>query len=175
MFSLGCVLLETVVLHERGTLEHIRQNRSPDPSFHANLSTVDLWCAALRPPRSVRRSYLVQEIQSLLANDPAMRPTAKQLLHRITGYDLSESTTSKHSVFGDCCKSLFVSVAQHQADVLGKKTIIEQLHLELKRSNLRLEEQMKDCVSLIQQREAASLELAAQKAGHVHDRDVETR
>jgi serine/threonine protein kinase len=175
MFSLGCVLLETVVLHERGTLEHIRQNRSPDPSFHANLSTVSLWCAPLLPPRSVRRSYLVQEIQSLLVKDAAMRPTAKQLLLRITGYDLSGSTASKHSIFGDCCKSLFVSIAQHQADKLEKKTIIEQLHLELIKCSLRLEEQTKDCVSLIQQREAASVELAVQKAGHVYAEDVGIR
>jgi hypothetical protein len=153
MFSLGCVLLETVVLHERGTLEHIRQNRSRDPSFHANLGIVNTWCTPLRPPWSVRRSYLVQEILSLLVEDPAMRPTAKQLPVRITGYDLSESATSKHPIFGDCCKSLFVSVAQRQVDLLAHKTIIEQLHLELKRSNIRLEEQMNNCASLIQQRE----------------------
>jgi serine/threonine protein kinase len=171
MFSLGCVLLETVVLHERGTLEHIRQNRSSDPSFHANLTSVALWCTPLQHPRSVRRSCLVHEIKSLLSKDPAMRPTAEQLLLRITGYNLSELVASKHSIFGNCCKSLFVSVAQRQADTLIKNTIIEQLHFELRRSNLRLEEQMKDCTSLIQQREVARVDLAAQKASHVYNGD----
>jgi serine/threonine protein kinase len=171
MFSLGCVLLEMVVLHERGTLEHIRRNRSSDPSFHANLTSVALWCTPLQHPRSVRRSSLVHEIKSLLSKDPAMRPTAEQLLLRITGYNLSELVASKHSIFGNCCKSLFVSVAQRQADTLIKNTIIERLHFELRRSNLRLEEQMKDCTSLIQQREVARVDLAAQKASHVYNGD----
>ncbi len=37
IFSLGCVLLELVILHFTGSLEHVRQNRSNDPSYHANL------------------------------------------------------------------------------------------------------------------------------------------
>jgi serine/threonine protein kinase len=172
MFSLGCVLLEVVVLHERGTLEHIRQNRSPDPSFHANLSTVSLWCAPLWSPQSVRRSNLVQEIRSLLERDPANRPNAKQLLIRITGYDLSALTTSNQSVFGNCCKNRFVAVEQCQADALLHKTEVESLQLELKRSNLRLEEQVKDRVSLIHQLEVANAELAAQKAGLTRNENI---
>jgi serine/threonine protein kinase len=172
MFSLGCVLLEMVVLHERGTLDHIRQNRSPDPSFHGNLNTVNVWCTPLRPPWSVRRSYLVQEIRSLLKRDPAVRPTAKQLLIRVTGYDLSELTISKHSVFGDCCKNLFVTIEQYQADALLHKTELQNLQFELKRFNSKLEEQRKDLASLIHQRDAANAELVAQRVGLVYEGNI---
>jgi serine/threonine protein kinase len=161
-----------VVLHERGTLDHIRQNRSADPSFHANLGSIEVWCTPLRPPWSVRRASLVQEIKSMLVRDPAMRPTAKQLLVRVTGYDLSEMITSKHSIFGSCCRNLFISVEQHRSDALSYKTRIEQLQLNLRRSSIRLEEQEKDLLSLVQQRKAADAQLAVQKASRCYSQNV---
>jgi serine/threonine protein kinase len=164
-----------VVLHERGTLDHIRQNRSADPSFHANLGSIGVWCTPSRPPWSARRALLVQEIKAMLAKDPAMRPTAKQILVRVTGYDVAEMVTSKHSIFGSCCKSLFISVEQRRQDILVSKTKTEQLQLDLRRSNTRLKEQERDLLSLIQQRKAADAQLAAQKASCYYSENIGPR
>jgi hypothetical protein len=80
-------------------------NRSPHPSFHANLDRVDTW---LQSPNRVswlrRRAHLDVEIKSMLAQDSTMRPNAKQLLIEIVGYDVSQIITSQHSIFGACCR-----------------------------------------------------------------------
>jgi serine/threonine protein kinase len=118
MFSLGCVLLEVVILHDQGTLQHVRLTRSKDPSFHANLDRVDTWLEGPSPkPLSFRRAYLVSEIKSMLANDPEARPTAKELLIGVAGYDQAQMIQSKHSLFGDCCRSYFMSPKEKKREI----------------------------------------------------------
>jgi serine/threonine protein kinase len=136
IFSLGCVLLEIVVLHDQGMLHHMHTNRSPHPSFHANLDRVDTW---LQSPKrlswSRRRAHLVVEIKSMLAYDPAMRPNARQLLTEIVGYDLSQMTTSKHSVFGTCCRKQLMSLRERQDLVSSHEKAITELQKALFDSN----------------------------------------
>lgn len=131
MFSLGCILLEILVLHDRGTLAHIRQNRSSDPSFHANLDKLDVWCTPSTRKVPMLWSHISQEIKLLLAKDPATRSTARQALIKLTAYDISYSEdtqvsiTAKQalikftaynrtysedtqvSIFGKCCRGVF--------------------------------------------------------------------
>jgi hypothetical protein len=152
------------VLHERGTLDHIRRQRSGDPSFHANLGAVDAWCTPFRPPRSVRRSRVMQEISSMLVKDASIRPTARQLLVRTTGYDLAEVIISKHSIFGNCCKSLFISTEQREADMLSNKSKIEHLQIDLQRTRTKLDEEQQKISDLIEQCGTAEERLVKEKA-----------
>jgi serine/threonine protein kinase len=131
MFSLGCVLLEIVILHDQGTLNSVRLHRSADPAFHANLDRIDSWFPGPSPRlSSYRRAYLVSEIKSMLAHNPEVRPTAKELLIRVAGYDEAQIITSKHSLFGDCCRGHFMS-AKEKA---GYNDTIAGLRLDLQRA-----------------------------------------
>ncbi|KAF2031314.1 kinase-like protein [Setomelanomma holmii] len=105
--SLDCILLEIITLHDRGTLDHIRHNRSSDPAFHENLDQVSTWCRLSIGTTFQRRRllwYIRQEVMALLEKDPMARLTAKQLLHRCVGYDCAEADSHGASVFGDCCR-----------------------------------------------------------------------
>ncbi|KAH7400518.1 kinase-like domain-containing protein, partial [Phaeosphaeria sp. MPI-PUGE-AT-0046c] len=112
IFSLGCVLLEIIVLHDRGTLEHIRQNRSQDPSFHSNLDRVDIWCNMVNDDSRSAMFHVLREIKYMLSKDAAMRPTAHEVLTRVTGYDLADSRSDKQPIFGRCCATSLVSDRQ---------------------------------------------------------------
>ncbi|KAF2823346.1 kinase-like protein [Ophiobolus disseminans] len=127
VFSLGCILLEILVLHDRGSLEHIRQNRSPDPSFHANLDRIETWRTSLEQMKSHRRHFILQEIGFMLLREPAARPTAEQLLTRVTAYDLA--TISRLSLFGNCCKSILVTRKSHQIFERNRRDLEKQLQV----------------------------------------------
>jgi serine/threonine protein kinase len=160
IFSLGCVLLEIAVLHDQGTLQHMRLNRSADPAFQANLDRVDAWVGGRSPqPSSFRRAYLVSEIKSMLAHDPEVRPTAKELLIRVTGYDVSQMLTAKHSVFGDCCRSHFISYKEHKRDRLGYKNTIASLRADLQRARDELSEKESEIVMVVEKHTASSAQL----------------
>jgi serine/threonine protein kinase len=135
IFSLGCVLLEIVILHEQGTLRHVRLNRSADPAFHANLDRVNAWFSGpLAKPPSTRRAHLVSEITSMLARNHEVRPVAKELLIRVTGYDLAQTVPSKYSLFGDCCRGHFMSSRQmkrHTDTITRMDSDLQRAHDEL--------------------------------------------
>jgi serine/threonine protein kinase len=144
MFSLGCVLLEILVLHDQGTLRQLHLNRSSDPAFHANLDRVDVWFEGPSPKRSsTRRASLKSEIKSMLARDPQMRPRAKELFLRVTNYELAHMITAKHSVFGDCCRSNFMSLEKREREKLinHMRSDLERAHedlIEMKERNTRV-------------------------------------
>jgi serine/threonine protein kinase len=146
MFSLGCVLLEILVLHDQGTLQQLQLNHSSDPAFHANLDRVDGWFEGPSPkPSSPRRASLKSEIKSMLARDPQMRPIAKELFLRVTGYDLAQMITAKHSVFGDCCRSNFMSLEKREREKLGYTNTINHMRSDLERAKehlIEMKEQM---------------------------------
>jgi hypothetical protein len=140
MFSLGCILLEIMVLHERGTLDHIRQHRSPDPSFHANLDQREIWCSTQTQAISYRRRCLAEEVKSMLMEEPSARPTAEQLLIRVTGYDLSHMTNSKHSIFRECCRSNFSFNRDQDASIIHAKNQAQEFEEELGKLRARVVE-----------------------------------
>ncbi len=134
MFSLGCILLEILVLHQTGSLDHIRENRSLDPSFHANLDKLKIWTDGCKPQSSRKRKLMLWEIENMLSIDPEERPNAEELLCSIIGSDsVNNDTAPLDGVFGHCCKdSVFV-----REDYAGKtkvmKSTIKYLEDELRR------------------------------------------
>ncbi|KAH8726791.1 kinase-like domain-containing protein [Phaeosphaeriaceae sp. PMI808] len=162
IFSLGCVLLEIVVLHERGTLSQIRDNRSRDPSFHANLSHMSAWCS-LREPVTIRRYHLMIEIRRMLTEDSAMRPSAEQVLIRLIGYDLSTKHMSTNSIFGDCCKRLLVSAQQYETDKLKYENTINEQALKLNHAFTEANSRKTEIDHLVATNEKLKTELAKER------------
>lgn len=131
IFALGCVLLEIIVLHDRGTLDHIRHNRSSDPSFHGNLDQVETWCTTLTQETSSTRYHVLQEVRRMLTRDSSRRPTANELLIRVTGYDLADTKPTRQPIFGECCANDFVPSRQLQRGSSSLKDEIRELKAEL--------------------------------------------
>jgi serine/threonine protein kinase len=166
MFSLGCVLLEVVVLHDQGTLQQVRLNRSADPSFHANLDRVNTWLEVpSSKPSSFRRAYLASEIKSMLANDPEARPTAKELLFRVTGYDQAQMITSTHSLFGVCCRSYFISSKEKEREISGYANTINDIHSDLQKAHEELVEKEQEFIRVVEEHAALSALLLVEQAG----------
>jgi len=78
VFSLGCVLLKIMTLHNRGSLEFSRQHGTADPSFHANLDRLNTWLGNLST--TVPWQFA---IRNTLSADPKLRPTVTDLLERL--------------------------------------------------------------------------------------------
>lgn len=127
------MLLEIIILHDRGTLEHIRQNRSPDPSFHSNLGKVDTWCKMVEDDTRCAMFHVLREIKTMLNKDAALRPTAHEILTRVTGYDLADSRPDKQPIFGRCCATSFVSDQQRREEAISTNRKTQLLKEELRR------------------------------------------
>lgn len=67
----------------------------------------------------------------MLDRDPARRPIAKELMIRTTGYDLSHRANSEHSIYGNCCRSHFVSTKEYNNEVSANRTRILNLQSEV--------------------------------------------
>jgi len=117
IFSLGCVLIEILCLHRRGSLDQIRKNRSADPSFHANIDKLASWLCNGDDKFSRQVYYLEGEIRLMLAKDPADRPTALELLSSIAFYDANRHDVSSPSMFGSCCKEKCLPFKEHTAAI----------------------------------------------------------
>ncbi|KAH6620574.1 kinase-like domain-containing protein [Boeremia exigua] len=104
MFSLGCIMLEILVLQHEGSLERLRVNASPkDSAFHANLENIDAWLSFRGiDDMSVLDKHLVKVIRSLLSKAPEVRPSADRLLSGIRLCSMVENPSI--SVLGVCCR-----------------------------------------------------------------------
>ncbi|KAJ4982789.1 serine threonine kinase [Stagonosporopsis vannaccii] len=113
IFSLGCVLLEIIVLHADGTLKRIRDNRpKPNPAFHANLNSLDTWLPFSDGCTS-REHQLIKEVRAMLSKNPQQRPIAQELLRRlILANELR--MPGEPSIFGDCCRVEYVPSEQQE-------------------------------------------------------------
>lgn len=67
----------------------------------------------------------------MLDRDPARRPIAKELMIRTTGYDLSHRSSSEHSIYGDCCRSHFVTTKERINEALLNRKRILNLQSEI--------------------------------------------
>jgi len=112
MFSLGCVLLEILSLHRRGSLHLLRAYRETNPAYHANVNHLSTWLKTDDINFSRREHYLECEINLMLSADPERRPKAIELLHGIAAHDIYPMEGSTPSVFGDCCKRTSVPQLQ---------------------------------------------------------------
>jgi hypothetical protein len=160
------VLLEVAVLHDQGTLQQLRLNRSADPAFHANLDRIDAWFKGPSPTAwSSRRAYLVSEIKSMMARDPEVRPTAKELLIRVTGYDVAHMIKAKHSLFGDCCRGNFMSSKEREREKLGYTNTINHIRSDLQRAYENLTEKNQQGTRVIEEYRVISARLRVAQAG----------
>ena len=167
MFSLGCIILEILVLHHTGSLEHIRQNRSPDPSFHANLDKIDTWLSILGTNSNWRLNMLQWEVKDLLAKKPADRPIASDLLMSIVFYEnvWSRQATSMGYVLSACCRDAFISRRQHEEQISELQKVIalqkedlSKIKKQLKEKDWQIKEVFKDLQSHHKVGEPASYE-----------------
>jgi hypothetical protein len=71
------------------------------------------------------------EIKTMLVPDPKIRPTAKQLLIRLTGYDLSHRNGSIPIIFGDCCKSVFIPEQLRTQEIQMQRSELRSLRGEI--------------------------------------------
>ncbi|KAF8435880.1 kinase-like domain-containing protein, partial [Terfezia claveryi] len=98
VFSLGCIFLDiaTFLLKKRSSAfiahrckkqRRPRQSASPDQSFHANLSQVEIWIDDLEQEvdrkQDLTVSRLLRLIRSMLARDPSDRPHPHQASHAL--------------------------------------------------------------------------------------------
>jgi serine/threonine protein kinase len=104
MFSLGCILLEILSLHRRGSLNILKVHRDANPTYHANVKHLPTWLKIDQNEFSRREHHLECEISLMLSADPKRRPKAIELLHSIAAYDLCEKEALPRSIFGECCK-----------------------------------------------------------------------
>ncbi|KAJ4332532.1 hypothetical protein N0V95_009643 [Ascochyta clinopodiicola] len=85
--SLGCVLLEILILNTEGSLKRLRANcLTKDPAFHAIISQIDAWLP-LRDDVSARDYNLYKETRAMLQGLPDRRPMAQDLIQRLVLYD----------------------------------------------------------------------------------------
>lgn len=94
----------------------------------------------------------------MLDHDPGRRPTAKQLMIRTTGYDLSHRIGSNHSIFGECCRSDFISTKENEQ----KFAEVTVLRAELLKARELSQKQAQDFTDRIQQEVARANELTAE-------------
>ena len=108
-FSFGCILLEILLLHERGSFDQLRKHLTADPSFHSNLHQLENWLQLSCNVSGRRECHLKCEIELMLSSDPKRRPSARELLHSLTTSNLSHNEASAPSIFGSCCENILVS------------------------------------------------------------------
>jgi serine/threonine protein kinase len=135
MFSLGCVLLEILSLHRRGSLDLLKEHREVDPAFHANISHLTTWLQTNRHDFSRREHYLECEIHLLLSRDPKHRSTAIELLRNIVAHDSYHSDGSTVSMFGHCCRRILIpqKLFKKTKDDAAKTTLqVEKLKDQLR-------------------------------------------
>jgi hypothetical protein len=110
----------------------------------------------------------MNEVQSILVIDPAQRPTAKELLIRTTSYDLSTNINSESSIFGGCCKSLFVPKEKHEREVSECSITIRGLLTDLEKANTECERMRRQMLSLDHENRVMSTLLYVEQVGQEH-------
>lgn len=70
----------------------------------------------------------------MLKKDPSKRPTAHEVLTRVTGYDLADARPGKQPVFGRCCATSLVSDQQREEEAAPMHRKIRILGEELRDS-----------------------------------------
>jgi len=165
MFSLGCVLLEILSLHRRGSLQLLRTHREVNPAYHANFSHLTTWLKTDDSSFSRREHYLECDIRLMLSADPKRRPKAIELLHSITAHEIHPNEESTRSIFGDCCKRTTMSKSQLRK-VLDDAAKTTQLMEELKTARY----ETRQARSLHEQNEMQVMGLLKQKEAQLESR-----
>lgn len=133
IFSLGCVLLEMHTLQQVQTLQGLRDLRQKhDKSFQANLDHIHDWLS--RPAeRDLLCDHQVKyQIRTMLARDPAKRPTIGHVRTMFALIDTFSEQTGNDPFFGNCCRELFISKEEHERGMQDAKKAAETERDELR-------------------------------------------
>jgi serine/threonine protein kinase len=118
IFSLGCIFLEILTIHQKGSLKSLRENRSLiPPAFYASLDRVDTWLTGFSEPLLVE-----SEVRAMLSRDPQNRPTAKDLVVKFALAD-AQRPNGALSMFKDCCRVSHIQPPQlkhHPSEATAK-------------------------------------------------------
>ncbi|KAJ8105363.1 hypothetical protein OPT61_g10225 [Boeremia exigua] len=146
IFSLGCVLLEILVLHQDGTLDRLRVDRSTrNPAFHANLENIDAWLPTKHPDdMSFCDFHLTKAIRSMLSQTPEKRPRVDQLLDNMRLADMMKDSTHS-SFFEACCRTPYVSMSFHTKAMRSLNDSWGRAEQELKSKSIELQTAQKAC------------------------------
>jgi hypothetical protein len=146
IFSLGCVLLEIIVVQRCGSLEHVRLNRSDDPCFHANLDRIDGWLRhSMQSAPSARENFLNCEVKRMLAANPTERPTIPELLLSFSAADMATAQLDVLiSIFGGCCENLLVSKKQHESQVTQLRKDLENTESQSRVMALKFDDMLEE-------------------------------
>jgi hypothetical protein len=182
IFSIGCVLLEIVIVQRCGTLEHVRLNRSDDPCFHANLDRIDGWLRhSIQSATSARDNFLNCEVKRMLAANSSERPTISELLVTFSAADMTAAQLDGSvSIFSSCCENLLTSKKRHESKVTQLQKDLEDAELQSRTMTLKvenlLEERNEDGTLFLNlQRSLNRLKHKYQKLEHEKRRYIEDR
>ncbi|KAF3004395.1 hypothetical protein E8E13_010133 [Curvularia kusanoi] len=135
IFSLGCILLEILILDQEGTLDRLRAARSTkNTAYHANLDKLNEWLP-LREDVSPIDYHLIREIRAMLSHNPRRRPSAAVLLQQLKYSDklhndkVDYAAGKSGSIFGSCCRLSLVHKSEFDdMQAKHKKEIGESRH-----------------------------------------------
>ncbi|CAI6335657.1 unnamed protein product [Periconia digitata] len=138
IFSLGCVILEILLICQHDTLEEIRQVRSElDKSFHANLSRITKWVRENLFTATLFEGQLGIIICHMLEEDAGDRPDAGRVCKQLSFIDTDLTDQGRDGLFDKCCRRAFISVEDHEVGL--EKKLTSSSH----RSQLKLLEVLK--------------------------------
>lgn len=143
IFSLGCILLEILILNQEGTLHRLRSNRSAkNTAYQANLDQINNWIP-LREDVSQTDYHLVREIRAMLCRDPKRRPTAEALLRRLTYVDkIGDGADDTYSIFGSCCRERFKKESEYWKELSSLRASHEKKTEEVRQQQEDSRERM---------------------------------
>ncbi len=148
IFSLGCVLLELVILHFTGSLEHVRQNRSNDPSYHANLHKIDTWLDIPDIRGTAWKDLLFSKIRVMLSKNPEDRPTAFTVLVSVVNFENGNQAKLKgRSLFDKCCKNALIPRGQYEEDISISERKNALLEAEIRSMKQKIHDQNRELIS----------------------------
>jgi serine/threonine protein kinase len=136
IFSLGCIFLEILTVHQKASRKSLRENRSStDPGFHANLDRVDTWLTGFSEPMLIE-----SEVRAMLSHDPQNRPTAKELIVKFALAD-RQRPNGAPSMFKDCCRVSHIQPPQlkhHPSEAMANLEVSNSVHSSTEQHNVKV-------------------------------------
>lgn len=145
MFSLGCVLLETVIFDQDGTLQRLRPE-SPSTRFvyHENLDKLNEWLP-LPEDLSLAKNQMCLVFRSLLSKLPEKRPVADEVASQTSFYD-NMIEDAQDRVFSDCCRKFLFTKRQfeNRSDVPQVQILDPHREKQIEQQILETDRQLND-------------------------------
>ncbi|KAH6863092.1 kinase-like domain-containing protein [Alternaria alternata] len=129
MFSLGCVLLETMVFDQDGSLKRLRPESSTTRFvYHDSLDKIKDWLPWPEELSPVKH-HLCIVIRSLLSRFPKQRLGAEEVVSRIS---LCENMVEDvhDRIFSDCCRTSYFTERHFQSRIKALQIQILDLRRE---------------------------------------------